>query len=149
MKNIIKTHTFFFLVIFLHSFSGSFGQAKYSDEELMSFFKVYDYMLRNPFQPLEAMQKLLPQTSFTEERMTEIMQAEVIGRKVNLSEQEKADQAKLKQLIQKEKEKYDANIDKMMKQEKLSRKRFEEIKKAFHQDSKIQQKVYALVEKKK
>lgn len=138
-------------VLFLLSASlTAFGQnTKFSDAELLSFYKVYDYILSHPFNPLEAMQKLLPQTCFSEERMTEILQAEALGRKVELSEKEKTDREKLKQLIQKEKEKYDTEIAAMMQREKISQKKFDEIKKAFHQDTKLQQKVYELAKNNK
>jgi len=95
------------------------------------------------------MQKLLPQTCFSEERMTEILQAEALGRKIELSEKEKTDREKLKQLIQKEKDKYDTEIAAMMQREKISQKKFDEIKKAFHQDTKLQQKVYELAKNSK
>ena len=141
---------FFLAVLFFSFVPFCFGQKKnYPDAELLAFYKVYDYLLREPFNPLEAMQKLLPQTGFTEERMTEILQAEAIGRKVELSEQEKADRQKLQALLQKEKEKYDAEIEKMMQRENITSKKFGEIKKEFRRNPELQKKVYEIVKSQK
>ncbi|GAB4126319.1 MAG: hypothetical protein OHK0045_18810 [Raineya sp.] len=125
----------------------AYSQQNFSDKELLAFYRVYKYTLDKPFEPFSVMQKLLSQVNISEERMTEIIQAETLGKTIQLSEQEKKSMEELKKLMQKEKEKYDLQIDKMMQQEKLSAKRFEAIKIAYHQDASLRQKIDALIQK--
>lgn len=135
-------------ILYLCSFSMVLGQKKYTEQELVSFYKIYSHTINHPFETLQVMHSLLGKVNISEERMTEIMTADAMGKTIAISEQEKNSLEEMKKLLQKEKDKYDAEIEAMMKKEKLSPKKYQEIKAAFLKDPQLRQKTLKIVEKK-
>ena len=145
----MKKYHILLLALCVCSSSMVFGQNKYSDQELQSFYKIYLHIANNPFETLQVMQSLLSKVNITEERMGEIMEADAMGKIITISEQEKKSLEDIRKLLLKEKEKYDAQIVEMIKKEKLSLKKYEEIKAAFLKDRQLQQRAQNLFEKNK
>lgn len=132
------------LIIFLFSFIHSFSQ-NFKDEELRKFYHLYQYELSNPFDLPTLMPPCVVKSKITEQRMTEIMQAQAIGYDPKLSEIEKLEMDKIQKCLQKEKDKYDADFFERTKKAGLTPKRYETIKNAFVRDRNLQEKTYQLV----
>ncbi|MCS6795496.1 MAG: hypothetical protein NZ516_06025 [Raineya sp.] len=131
--------------LFLCSFQ-IFAQ-NFKDEELIKFYHLYQYELSNPFDLPALMPRCVAKSKISEQRMTEIMQAQFQGYNPKLSESEKQEMEKIQKCLQAEKEKYETEFAKKIKEKGLTQKRYEEIKQKFVQDRNLQQKTYQLVQK--
>lgn len=145
MQKFTKIKTLLLFAIFFYS-DFCFSQ-NFKDEELIKFYHLYQYELSKPFDLPTLMPPCVAQSKISEQRMTEIMQAQAIGYDPKLSEAEKLEMDKIQKCLQKEKEKYDAEFTKKIKEKGLTAKRYEEIKKKFNSDTALQQKTYRLVQK--
>ncbi len=140
MKNITL------LLLFILSFHNSLCQTTpkkqiYSKRELISFLKIYKHTLDNPFDPLVSLNNNYKKSKLTEERLTEIFQAEFAGNPVTLSESEKVELQKLKEMVEIDKKNYDNKLDNYISENNLTKKKYYEIKKKYHEDSSFQKKV--------
>lgn len=140
MKKILLTITLCFSTLFLLA-------QNFKDEELIKFYHLYQYELSNPLDLPILMPRCVAKSKISEQRMTEIMQAQATGYDPKLSESEKQEMQKIQKCLQIEKDKYDAEFVKKIKEKGLTPKRYEEIKKKFHADTALQQKTYRLVQK--
>ncbi len=139
-KNLITIAIFFCSVQFILA-------QNFKDEELIKFYYLYQDELSNPFDLPTFLPRCAAQSKISEQRMTEIMQAQATGYDPKLSENEKQEMQKIQKCLQIEKDKYDAEFVRKLKEKGLSPKRYEEIKKKFHSDTALQQKTYRLVQK--
>ncbi|MFN3316730.1 MAG: hypothetical protein ACK40K_07945 [Raineya sp.] len=141
-------HLLFGVLLFtlICSTKGVYAQSV-KDEELIKFYHLYKYELDNPFDLVNILPQCVKKVNISEKRMEEIFQAQALGRDPKFSEVEKQEMVKLEALMKIEKEKYDAEFAKKIKEKGLTAKRYEEIKKKFHSDTALQQKTYRLVQK--
>lgn len=140
MKKILITIALCFSTLFVLA-------QNFKDEELIKFYHLYQYELSNPFDLPTLIPRCVGKSKISEQRMTEIMQAQATGYNPKLSESEKQEMEKIQKCLQIEKDKYDAEFAKKIKEKGLSQKRYEEIKNKFVQDRALQQKTYQLVQK--
>ncbi len=142
-------YTYLTLLLIFYFFVGlspCFSQ-NFKDEELRKFYHLYQYELSNPFDLPNLMPPCVAKSKISEQRMTEIMQAQAIGYDPKLSEVEKLEMDKIQKCLQKEKDKYDAEFLERTKKAGLTPKRYETIKQAFNRDRTLQEKTYQLVKK--
>jgi hypothetical protein len=137
----------YLLLLFWGISWGSISAQNFKDEELIKFYHLYQYELSNPFDLPTLMPRCVAKSKISEQRMTEIMQAQAMGKNPKLTESEKQEMEKIQKCLQIEKDKYDAEFVKKIKEKGLTQKRYEEIKSKFVQDKTLQQKTYQLVQK--
>jgi hypothetical protein len=117
---------------------------KFTKIELQTFLKVYKYTLDNPFNPLISMQKNSSKIKISEERLTEIMQAQFAGNEISLSEEENYEMSKLKKILEKDKETYDMQLERYIKNQNMKPAKYKEIENLYHNNTKFQDKINAL-----
>ena len=123
------------------------NEIQYSSDEVQTFITIYEYKLNHPFEIATSMQNSFKQTTISEERMTEILQAQFAGNEIKLSEKEKSELEKIKALMEVDKAKYDALLNTFILENKMKPNRFKEIEDALNNNIEFQNKSVLLQKK--
>lgn len=150
-NNLMKKIIVLFAIVFITTFTLS-AQIKVREKvkdnftkiELQTFLKVYKYTLDHPFDPLVSMKKNSSRIRLSEQRLTEIMQSQFAGNELKLSEGENYEMSKLQKLVEKDKELYDKQIERYIKNQNMKPARYKEIEALYQENTKFQSKVNAL-----
>jgi light-regulated signal transduction histidine kinase (bacteriophytochrome) len=117
---------------------------EYSKKELQTFLKIYKHTLDAPFDPVISMQKNTSKIKITEERLTQILQAQFAGNTVSLTDEEIIEMDKLKQMMELDKQAYNKALEEYIISQKMAPSKYEEIEKLYHSNTKFQKKVTKL-----
>jgi hypothetical protein len=140
-KLIIGLIVWFSFGITFGSLAQSKEKQKYSKEELEAFSKIYKHTLDFPFDQITSMQKNASKIKISEERLSEILQAQFAGNSPQLTKEEILEMEQLKKLMETDKQNYDKEIEQYIATQKITVSKYLEIKKLYNKDNKFQEKV--------
>lgn len=120
---------------------------KFTDKEIATFIKVYQYELNNPFEPLVVMQKNIQKTRITESRLTEIMQAQALGYNAKITDSEKSEMEKLQKILEQEKLLHDKKLEQFILKQEITVNKYKEIKNFYTKNKSFQERVNQMVQK--
>lgn len=122
-------------------------EVKYSTEEIETFLKIYKHKLDHPFEIAISMENASKKSAISEERMSEILQAQFAGNEIKLSEKEKNELEKIKALMEIDKAIYDKSLNEYISENKMNPLRYQEIETTFHNNVAFQNKLTSLYNK--
>ena len=120
---------------------------KYSKTELVTFLKIYKHTLDHPFDIALSMQKNATKIKLSEERLSEILQAQFAGNSIKLTDAENNEMSSLKKLMEIDEEKYNNELKKYIVDNKITYEKYKKIETLFNSNQKFQKKINKLYNK--
>ncbi len=121
---------------------------KFTKEEKGKFSVVYEYTTENSFDAIKSGQKNLPASGLSEQKFGEILTAQFGGRKPTLTPTEQAAAINLNKLIEKDKQEYDKQVNKVVLAQNLTLKKYEQMKEEHLKNRFFQNEIYEIILKK-
>jgi hypothetical protein len=114
---------------------------EYSKSEIGQFLKAYKQSLDSPFDLVSSMKKNALKIKISEERLSEILQSQVNGIELELTNSETFEMNTLKELMELDKKEYDTSFENYLKSINLDSIKFYEMKKLFNNNKDFQKTV--------
>ena len=115
--------------------------------EVQTFIKIYEYKLNHPFEIAISMENASKKTTLSEERISEILQAQFAGNTIKLSEKEKTEFEKIQAFMATDKAKYDSYLNAFITENNMKPTRYKEIEDFFYNNKAFQNKIVSLYNK--
>jgi hypothetical protein len=133
--------TFFILSLFFIIHMHAQNNEEYSKSEIGQFLKAYKQSLDSPFDLVSSMKKNALKIKISEERLSEILQSQVNGIELELTNSETFEMNTLKELMELDKKEYDTSFENYLKSINLDSIKFYEMKKLFNNNKDFQKTV--------
>ncbi len=118
---------------------------KFTKEEKEKFSVVYEYTFKNSFDAIKSGQKNLPASGLSEQKFGEILTAQFGGTKPTLTSTEQIAADKLNKLIEKDKEEYDKQVNKVVLAQNLAPKKYKQMKEEHLKNRLFQNEIYEII----
>ena len=120
---------------------------KFTKEEKEKFSVIYEYALSNSFDATKAILENYKKITIPEKRFGEIFSAQFGGKAVELTPTEKIEMDKFTELMKKDKQANDDQVNKIVLAQKLDQKKYQEMKKEYSQNHIFQNEIYEITQK--